>query len=240
MINRILDFYLDDLKSKGIKYDDLFENSEYTRISDMIHSTNLPQISIISDYIDIDKLPTHLKNLYNGFEDFCYSYSNVFVTVNDYNITKPIVKMLIEKLYKRCLVEDVSIPHLLYIDTESLVSDLGKLITIEKNNNLDEMVQSIQNDKHIIFGDIYTAKYVFWDKFDFKYNSYFNNYIYEIIKSRYNNCLPNMFFSDKQFGNLIKEVNNKNLGEVINVKWTISLISEQDKIQMNGGIINDR
>lgn len=235
MINRILDFYLDNLKAKGVKYDGLFADSEYNRIADLVYKTNIPKKAIVSNYINVTTLPAHTKNLYNGFEDFCYSYDSVFVTVNDYSIAKSIITMLIEKLYKRCLVEDVTIPHLLYVDTESLISDLGKLMTIDKNDALEEMLFSLQNDKQVIYKDIYTARYVFWDKFDFNYSQYFNNYIYEIIKNRYNNCLPNMFFSDKQFDNFIKNINNKNLEEVMSIKWRLSLLSEQSKLQMIGG-----
>jgi len=235
VINRIVDFYLVDLQQKGIKFDDLFEDSEFNRIADLIYKTNLPKISMIGKYIDTTRLPQHTKKLYDNFEDRCYSYDSTFITVNDYSLSKCITAMLIEKLYKRCLIEDVTIPHLLYIDTESLVSDLSKLMTIDKNDALEEMIFSLQNDKQIIYKDLYTADCVFWDKFDFNYSQYFSNYIYEIIKNRYNNCLPNIFFSDKQMGNFFSDVNNRNLNEVMNIGVNLSLKDEADKIQMIGG-----
>lgn len=235
MINRILDFYLDNLRTHNINFDELFEDSEFKRISELIIKTNLPSTTLVREYIDVNTLPLHTKKLYDNFEDFCYSYDSTFVTVRDYSISKNIIKMLIEKLYKRCLVEDVTIPHLLYIDTESLVSDLGKLMTIDKNDNLDEMIYSLQNDRHIIYKDVYTADYVFWDKFDYNYSPYFNNYIYEIIKNRYNNCLSNMFFCDKTLDLFLKDVNNKNLNEVLSIKWNISIKDETNKLQMVGG-----
>lgn len=235
MINRIFNFYLDSLKTKGIKFDELFEDSEFNRISDLLEKTNLPTKAMVVDYINVSNLPLHIKNLYDNFEDCCYSYDSTFITVNDYSISKSIITMLIEKLYKRCLTEDITIPHLLYIDTESLVSDLGKLMTIERNDNLEDMVYSLQNDRRIIYKDIYTADYVFWDKFDYNYSQYFNNYIYEIIKNRYNNCLSNMFFCDKEYDNFIKDANNKNLPEVLSVKWRIKIKDEANKLQMIGG-----
>ena len=236
MINRILDFYLADLQAKGIKYDDIFVDNEYNRIANLIYGTNLPQVSITSNYININKLPSSTKNLYNNFEDYCYSYKNVFITVSDYSIVKPVVKMLIEKLYKRCLVEDVTIPSLLYVDVECLVSDLGKLIDVSNGKiDFESIAQSLQYSKDIIYRKIYTAKYVFWDKFDFAYGTYFNNYMYDIIKNRYNNCLSNMFFSDVQMENLIMNTKIKNLKEVLNVGWNMLMTTEHNKIQMIGG-----
>ena len=104
MINRIINSYLDNLKSKGISYDSNFARTELDRIDSILNLVNLPDRVIGGLYIDNNNLPKNTKHLYDTFEDCCYSIDSALVCVEKYNICPYIISMLVEKLYKRCFI----------------------------------------------------------------------------------------------------------------------------------------
>lgn len=240
MINRIVSSYLDNLKSKGIAYDSNFARTELDRIDSILNLVNLPDRVIGGLYIDNNNLPKNTKHLYDTFEDCCYSIDSALVCVEKYNICPYIISMLVEKLYKRCLIEDVTIPNILYIDTPQLVSDLGNIIS--KNNNEDGRYPRIKNPLDVIYGYIYSARYVFWDRFRLDFSQYYNNYIYEILKSRYNDCLGNMYFTDKQYNVFVQSFDIDTI-DILNIKtgiYNLLLEQQQNKINLIGGNGNAR
>lgn len=227
MINRILNKYLKSLQEKGIVYDTNFIETEQDRISELLKNVNLPLRVIQNEYIDYNKSDcSSLKSLYNTFEDCCYSKDSTLVCVERYNICAFIVASLVEKLYTRCLVENVTIPSILYIDTEEFVNDLGHIIS--KNKNEDNIAPIIKTPLEIINKYIYDATFVFWDRFRLDFSSYYNNYIYEILKSRYNDCKANLYFTDKSFEMFLQDF-DKNTLDIINIKNAIYDVSKEMK-----------
>ena len=236
MINRIVNSYLDKLNIDGKHVDDTYIKTEFDRVSSVLNLVNLPDRVLGNLYIDVSKLPRNTKSLYDNFEDLCYSPDSTLISVEKYNICPFIVSMLVEKLYKRCLAEDVTIPIILYIDTEQLVSDLGNIIAKGKDEN--GRAPKIKNSLDIIYDYIYSARYVFWDRFRLDFSTYYNNYIYEILKSRYNDCLGNMYFTDKQYKNFIESV-SPNTSDILNTNagiYNLLLEQQQNKIKLIGGI----
>lgn len=197
MIERILYAYLESLKLKNINFDDAFIESEYRYVEDLLNYTNLSNRTLVGPYIDTLHLPQHLNNLYNDFSsEICYGSHSHLVTVCNYDIVQPIVGMLVESLFKKCLLEDTTLPRVLYIDTESLVSDLITVIAQSKDEH--GRTRRLRNSLNIIDEYIYSAQVVFWDRFKVDYyQEYFYNYIYEILKSRYDDCLSNIYFVNK-------------------------------------------
>lgn len=228
--------YLNDLKAKGISFDDKFVESEYERIASIMSLVNLPDRVITGPYIDIAHLPKNTRNLYNEFEDCCFSIDSAIVCLEKYEICPYIVSMLVEKLYKRCLIEDVSIPLILYIDTPHFVSELGNIIA--KDKSVDGRSSQMEYSLDTIYEYIYSARYVFWNRFSLDFGPYYNGYISDILKSRYNKCLGNMYFTDKQYNNFIEGI-DVDTNSILNIKAGIhNLLAEQKKIKLIGGSID--
>ena len=235
MINRIINPYIDKLKVEGKPVSDTYVETEFDRVSKLLKLVNLPNRVSGDLHIDTSKLPKNMKGLYDNFEDLCYSPDSTLVSVEKYNICPFIVSMLVEKLYKRCLMEDVSAPIVLYIDTEQLVSDLGNIIAREKDEN--GRAPKIKNSLDIIYDYIYSARYIFWDRFRLDFSNYYNNYICEILKSRYNDCLGNMYFTNKQYNNFFNGI-DVNIADILNTNagiYNLLIEQQQDKIKLIGG-----
>lgn len=229
LINRITDSYINNLKAKGIPFDGTFIDTEYDRLEKILNIVNLPHRVQGDTHINTLNMPKNLKCLYNDFEDLCYSNDSALLCVNAYSISSHIVSALVEKLFTRCLVEDVTIPTLLYIDTEEFVADLSSLIAKSKNEGVSPR---IRNSLETIYEYIYTARYVFWDRFRLDFPEYFKNYIYEIIKGRYNDCLGNMFITNKPY-KIFMESLDFNTVDVLNVSagiYDLSLEQRERKI----------
>ena len=235
MINRIVNSYLEKLNIDGKHVDDTYIKTEFDRVSSVLDLVNLPDRVLGDLHIDTNKLPKNVKGLYDNFEDLCYSLDSTLISVERYNICPFIVSMLVEKLYKRCLAEDVTIPIILYIDTEQLVSDLGNIIAKGKDEN--GRSPKIKNSLDIIYDYIYSARYVFWDRFRLDFSTYYNTYIYEILKSRYNDCLGNMYFTNKQYANFMTGI-DVNVLDILNINagvYNLLIEQQQDKIKLIGG-----
>lgn len=226
MIDRIINTYVENLRSKGITCEPSFVGSEVGRVSSILELANLPQRVTANKHISTLSMPRGLTMLYDKFEDCCYSQDSALVCLNSYKTCPYVVSLLIEKLYKRCLIEDVTIPTVLYIDTEELVSDLGKLLAKSKNNN--DTAPTISYTLDIIYNYIYTAKYVFWDRFSLDFSMYYSNYIYEILKRRYNNCLGNMYFTTKPYKNFCESFDINTL-DILNIQTGIFQLAEEER-----------
>ena len=242
MINRIINTYLSSLKERGINFDDYFVDSEYSRVSDLLKMVNLPNRVMLDSRIDVQNMSKNLKSLYNSFEDCCYSFDNTFVSVKDFELTGYIASMLVEKLYTRCLVEDVTIPLILYVDTEALVEDMGVTISMDRGTDLTlaDYIYKFQNPLDVINNYIYTARYVIWDRFSLNFSEYFNKSIYAILKSRYNNCLGNLFFSDMEYKLFMENLKGKSTSilNILNINagiFNLNTEQKQGKIKLIKG-----
>ena len=195
MINRIVEPFLESLRKNNVTFDDNFINSEYETITDLLNYVNIPKRAMYGAYIDTSKMPLNLKELYDNIEAYCESIHSVYVVVSDYKIVQKVVCMLVEKLYRNCLITDTTLPRVLYIDTESFVSDLATILS--HNTNATGISRKLSNPIDTVCDYIYSAKLIFWDRFRLDFSEYFYNYLYEILKWRYNEGLGNIYFTTK-------------------------------------------
>lgn len=184
----------------------------------LVHYNKLPRIFEKNHNIDKTNLPRQLLSLYQDFNELCKSNDSSLILVKDYSKNIPIIYSLIEKMYSASL-------KFQYIDTTLYMKYLYKSIT-EK----DETVRkNINNIIYTLYNEALEADFVFWDFFNINGENYFTKKIFEIVKIRYNDCLPNMFFIDKKLENFC-ECLTVDFRDLMSIKKIYNLTNVQDKI----------
>lgn len=184
----------------------------------IIQSNNLPRIFEINQNIDKSQLPHQLMLLYQDFDKLCNSSYGSLILVKDYSKNIPIIYSLIEKMYKTSL-------KFYYIDTTLLMRYFYQFLN-EKDKTAKKKIYKIIN---AYYKEIDTADFIFWDYFTINGKNYFTEQIYEMIKKRYNNCLPNMFFINQKIEDFC-ECLTINFRNVLEIKKIYNLAEIQDHI----------
>jgi len=187
MYDRLVDSVLASVGT----YPPEYKQSVMSEVSMHIDSINLP-IRFQKKYMDDKSLPKHLKQLYNNFEDIIISDDSAYVKVADFGNTGYMIALLVEKILKQCLINDIHVPTMLYIDTNLLLENYGNVMDSNKGTGV---AYRALIPEYIISSYIYNVDFVFWDKFDLSSLAYANRKLYEILSIRYNRCLNNMFFA---------------------------------------------
>ena len=187
----------------------------------IIQTNNLPRVFENCHQIDETKLPRQLESLYRGFHNLCLSSDSSLILVKDYSKDIAIIYSLIEKMYNTSL-------KFYYIDTSLLMQYFYQaLIENDKKSR-----QSIQKNIFYYYKKVATADFIFWDYFNINGKNYFTNQIYDMIRKRYNNCRPNMFFVNQKIEDFCRCL-TINFREVLDIKKICNLADIQDKIIIN-------
>lgn len=188
MLDRVVDRVLNAVGN----YPKEYEQNVYTEVSMLIEDTNIP-VRFQKDFIDTTTLPksSRMAKLFKEFPNLLQLDASSLVRVNSYRETGYIIGGLIEQTIQNCLVKDDHVPTMLYIDTNLLLEDYGNVMDSSKGNGV--AYKSLVPTE-IISSYIYSADFVFWDKFDLCNLAYANRKLYEILSIRYNRCLNNLFF----------------------------------------------
>lgn len=187
MQSRILEKIFKNIPDCTEEYMDAIEN----RIANFLEYTQLPRVYQING-LDINYLPYKLKGILPELFDIVEKPLNKLVLLQTYKESGFIVATLLEQYIINCIVKDLHIPSMLYIDTNLLIEDYKKYIDIssgEGNNSI------LVHSPDILFKEILTADFVFWDKFTMVDTNYATAKIYDILSIRYRQCLGNMFFA---------------------------------------------
>ena len=187
MFDRLVEATLESVKS----YPPEYRQSIMSEVDMYIDNTNLP-IRFQKQYLDVKSLPKHLKQLYNKFEDIIESEDGAYVQVSNFKNTGYMIAMLIEKILQQCLINDIHVPTMLYIDTNLLIENYSNVMDSNKGTGV---AYKTLIPEYIVSNYIYSADFVFWDKFDLSNLAYANRKLYEILSIRYNRCLNNLFFA---------------------------------------------
>ena len=219
----MLDRVVDNVLSAVGNYPKEYEQNVYTEVSMLIEDTNIP-VRFQKDYIDPTVLPkaSRTAKLFKEFSDLIYADTGGLVRVNSYKETGYIISGLMENTIQNCLIKDTHVPTMLYIDTNLLLEDYSSVMDSSKGTGV--LYKSLI-PQEVITSYIYTADFVFWDKFDLCNLAYANRKLYEILTIRYNRCLNNLFFI-KLNQQAILEKLGTDLYEVMNVKKLYSICDD--------------
>lgn len=182
----ILEKTLANIDNRSSDYIDAIDK----RVSDFIDYTQLPRV-YQQNGLDVRMLPQKIKSLLLDLFDVVEKPLNKLILLPTYKESGYIAAMLMKQYVINCFIRDMHIPSMLYIDTNLLIEDYKKYMNIT-NNNLDNTILVHSTD--VLFKEILTADYVFWDKFTLVDSSYATSKLYDILSIRYRQCLGNMFF----------------------------------------------
>lgn len=223
MINRIIN----NLKGLMSATSPEFMTSLNNRLSDFIDYSQLPLIYQL-EYLDIDNLSANLQLLYDNTENIFTSDKSTLILADSYRETGFIASMLMEKYIQYCIVNDLPIPAILYIDTNLLIEDYKKLM--DSDSNVD-----IVHNLNVIQGEIERAYYVIWDKFSMANSEYAKSKLYDILSIRYRRCLNNMFLVNENLDYIQNQLGIEMLN-VMNLNSKIVNVSKEKYIHMRNGV----
>lgn len=196
-----------------------FENSIIQKYNSYISYTQIPKVNLVQG-IDIKNIPPKLNTLYQNCMDIIGDNYNMLVNLQTYKPAGFITSLLTNKYFENTISQDNHLNNILYIDTNLLIEDYKKLMDKNDSTSLN-LVHSLD----VLYKEVETADYIFWDKFGMLNSNYALTKIYNILDIRYRKCLGNMFFitggkqtMEQKFSNELYDVMNLTLPSVINLE----------------------
>lgn len=185
MIDRMLEKIHRNIKKVSPEFMLSVEN----RLKMFLDYTQLPPC-YMRDYIDVDVAPLKLKKLCSDAMDYIENNDSILVNLRSFRDGGFIAAYCIEYYALFCILDDVHIPSILYIDTKMLIEDYKKLM----DRNPDGLSPATTHSLEVLYKEIEEAEFVFWDKFSMVSSSYASSKLYDILNMRYRECRGNMFF----------------------------------------------
>lgn len=199
----------------------MYNENQNEKKQKIILKNNLPRIFESNRNLDKSQLPYQLKSLYQEFNNLCKSADSSLILVKDYSVDIPIIYSLMEKMY------DIPLKFY-YIDTTLLMRYFYKSLN-EKNKTAKKNINNIICN---YYNEVDTADFIFWDFFNINGKNYFTDKIFEMVKIRYNDCLPNMFFINRNLEDFC-ECLTVDFRDLMSIKKIYNLTDVQDKIIIN-------
>lgn len=162
-----------------------------TRLSNVLEYANIP-LRYIIDSIDINNSSSKLSTQLDRFLNIIDCNESCLVVTNSFAYSGYIAAYIFEQYVYSKLITDEHIKSILYIDTNLLVEDYKKLITKSQNNSLNPR---LHYDVDLLYNKMMDADFIFWDKFNYITTDYSFTKLYEVLSSRFQNCLGNCFFA---------------------------------------------
>lgn len=139
----------------------------------------------------------NLNKYMEKFLDYVANYKNFLVNCSDFKISGFMAAKIMEEYVTRQIIRDAHFGTIMYIDTDLLMQDFKEIISINKSNNgVVDYATQLTYGKEVLYKLIYTADFIFWDKFDTANTNFEKDKIYEILTRRYKDCLGNAFLTN--------------------------------------------
>lgn len=196
-----------------------FENSIIQKYNSFITYTQLPTVNLVQS-IDTTNMTPKVNTLYQNCTDIIGDKYNILINLYTYKPAGFIAALMSNTYFQNTVLQDNHLNNILYIDTNLLIEDYKKLM--DKN---DSVPLNLVHSMDVLYKDIETADFIFWDKFGMLNSNYALTKIYNILDIRYRKCLGNMFFitggkqtMEQKFSNELYDVMNLTLPSVINLE----------------------
>lgn len=180
------------------------------RLTNIIEYANIPMRYLLNG-IDVNNSSHRLKTELNKFMSYIDDSESYLIRTDSFAFSGYIAAYIFEQYVYDKLCADEHIKSILIVDTNLLLEDFKKLITISQNNDLKPR---LNYDLDFIYNKLLDADFIFWDKFNYNKTDYTLSKLYEILSTRYLNCAGNCFFVS---GPSVKEIMKGIDGEFINV-----------------------
>lgn len=168
---------------------DEYKFAIYKRYTDYINYSELPS-AFQTDNINTSALPKNIKVLYDNIATIIDENHSFIFRFNDYEYTHNISTMLINEYFVKVILNDMTMKHILYIDTNLIMEDYKKMMDItDSEDSVRTNHKLITLNKNIEEADI-----VIWDKCTMLKSSYEKSKFYDILSIRYRKGLGNLFF----------------------------------------------
>lgn len=169
------------------------------RLNNVLSYSNIP-IRYLTNGIDIKNSSCKLQNNLDKFLLFIDTNTSFLLRTNNFAYSGYIAAYIYEQYIYNKLCQDEHIKSILIVDTNLLLEDFKKTITISQNN---ELRPRLTYDLDFIYNKLLDADFIFWDKFNYNKTDYKLSKLYEILSTRYLQCLGNCFFVS---GSSVKEI----------------------------------
>lgn len=186
MINRRIDIFAE--------YS--FLPSRYVIESIDLTKTHQELLDIYGSNIVDAKTTFNLKKFIPRFLEYIANYKNFLVNCSDFKSSGFMAAKIMEEYVTMQIIKDAHFGTIMYIDTDLLMQDYKEIISINKSNNgVVDYATQLTYGKEVLYKLIYTADFIFWDKFDTANTNFEKDKIYEILTRRYKDCLGNAFLT---------------------------------------------
>lgn len=151
-------------------------------------------------------------------KDYMLNYKNFLINCPSFKLSGFMCAKIMEEYVTQQIIKDDHFGTILYIDTDLLVKDYKELFNMN-NSKFEEYSTQLTYSREVLYKLIYTADYVFWDKFDATNTNFEKDRVYEILTRRYRDCLGNVFMTSQPGGldNILRGVDAR-LFDVMNLE----------------------
>lgn len=181
-----------------------------TRLENAIMYSKLPE-RYLQNGIDINNSSSGIKRDLGTFLNLIDTNENFMVRTDTFRYSSYVGTYIFEQYLYNKLCSDEHIKSIAFVDTNLLIDDFRKLITLSQSN---ELRPRLHYSLDFIYNQLLDADFIFWDKFNYNKTDYTISKLYEVLTSRYLNCLGNCFFVS---GNSMKEIMEGIDEEFVNV-----------------------
>ena len=110
--------------------------------------------------------------------------------------------LMLQSYFKQCVIQDIRVEDIIYVDTKLLVEDYKRLIDYKEEKDSLKPI----HDLKILYSGIENAPLVIWDKFTLLDSYYDRDKIYDIINIRQRRGLGNFYFSMGGKQNFVEKI----------------------------------
>ena len=184
-------------------------NAIVKRYDEFMEYSQLPEACYGFDNTSIipDKLKKLFTNIHIAVQD---KYSFIFL-FRDYINTEYLAYLMTQVYFRSCILKDIRVEEILYIDTKLLVEDYKKLMNANNNEPSPLPVHSLET----LYSTIEKAPIVIWDKMMLIDSNYDRDKLYDIINVRNRKGLGNFYFAMESMAKF-SEVLGPNLALMVN------------------------
>jgi len=168
---------------------DDFKAAVFRRYNEYIKYSQIPDRCL--GFTDQKIIPSKLYNVFKNMTSAVTDRYNLRFEFADYVNLDYLAYLMLQSYFKQCVIQDIRVEDIIYVDTKLLVEDYKRLIDYKEEKDSLKPI----HDLKILYSGMENAPLVIWDKFTLL-DSYFDrDKIYDIISIRQRRGLGNFYFT---------------------------------------------
>lgn len=166
-----------------------FRAAVFRRYREFMNYSQIPERCL--GFTDQSIIPTKLHNVFKNMVTAVQGRYNLKFSFGDYVNLDYLAYFMLQSYFKQCVLQDVRIEDIIYIDTKLLVEDYKRLIDYKEDKDSLKPV----HDLKILYSGIENAPLVIWDKFTLLDSYYDRDKLFDIMSIRQRRGLGNFYFT---------------------------------------------